>query len=141
MANPRVDRTYRGISELFAGISVGVPGMHLCSGSRVQTVDATQTMIASYASRSLTAFGLRVQMTAMKSDGTQVASWLLYGVYRNVNGVLTQVGGVQQLAYAADDATWAAALVINGANVEIRGTGKAATTIKWSAQFSAVVGY
>ena len=141
MTNPRVDRSYRGISELFAGINIGVPGMHLSSGSRVQTVDATQTLIASYASRSLTGFGFLAQVAAMKSDGTQVASWLLFGVYRNVNGVLTQVGAVQQLAYAADDATWAATLAINGGAIEVRGTGKAATTIKWSALYRAVIGY
>lgn len=97
----------------------------------VQTTDATVTTVESVTTASDTSYTLHATVTAVKSDGSQMASYVLYASYRNDSGAVTQVGTTTVSHTAEDDATWDATLDISGTSIRVRVTGVAATTIRW----------
>ena len=101
----------------------------------VQTTDATVTTLESFTTASDTAYTIHATVSAVKSDGSQVASYVMYATFQNDSGTLTQVGTTSYSHTAESDAAWDAVLDISGTAVRVRITGVAATTIRWQNHF------
>jgi hypothetical protein len=99
----------------------------------VQTTDATVTTLDSFTLASNTAVTWTAMVSAIKSDKSQAAGFSISAVFRNNAGTISQVGTTTSTQLAADDASWAATMDFSGTTVRLRITGKAATTIQWSA--------
>lgn len=97
----------------------------------VTTTDATVTTVESFTTASDTSYTIHATITAVKSDGSQMGSYVLYASYRNDSGTLTQVGATTVSHTAEDDATWNGTLDVSGTTIRVRVTGVAATNIRW----------
>ena len=98
----------------------------------VQTTDATVTTLDSFTLASGTALLVSWNVTAIKSDSTQAAGYLVSATFRNNAGTVAAVGSVQVIAME-DDAAWDCTIDNSGTTIRLRITGKASTTIQWSA--------
>lgn len=98
----------------------------------VQTTDATQTTLDTFTSLADSAVSVSWMVTAIKSDRTQAASYVVSAAFRNNGGTITQVG-TTQVSGLEDDANWAVAVDSSGNQIRLRVTGVAATTIQWVA--------
>lgn len=99
----------------------------------VQTTDATVTTLDSFTLANNTSVVVSWLVTAVKSDNTQAAGYAVSAVFRNNAGTVTQVGSTSVTVLGEDDSVWDATADVSGTTVRLRVTGKAATTIQWTA--------
>lgn len=98
----------------------------------VQTTDATQTTLDSFTSLSNSAVSVSWMVTAIKSDRSQAASYIVSAAFRNNGGTISQIGSTQ-VSGLEDDSNWAVAVDTSSGLIRLRVTGVAATTIQWVA--------
>lgn len=99
----------------------------------VTTSDGTQTVLISYALPTGSVCSIDCDIVARKSDGDG-ARVKKTQTFRNVSGTLTAIGALTDIIALVTDvslATIAITMAVNGAAVEIKVTGIAATTIDW----------
>lgn len=97
----------------------------------VQTTDATQTVLDSFTLASNTAVTVSWLVTAIKSDYTQGAGYLVSACYCNNGGVVSQVGSTQVSSFE-DNLAWDATSNRSGTTIRLLVTGAAATTVRWT---------
>ena len=97
----------------------------------VQTTNATPGVIATHTPADNTVVTIHAVVSERKSDGSQGAGYTVMGTFRRSGATTTQIGSTTVLAQAEDDAAWDATFVTSGADVQVKGTGVAATTIDW----------
>lgn len=115
------------VSAVIAGVGVG-------SEDSVQTTDATETEIIEMDAAEDAAYHVEAIVVAKKSDGTQRAVFKISGLfYRATGGNVTQQGNTQALSIIRSDSDWLADFNANTSaqTIEVKVTGKAATTIDW----------
>jgi hypothetical protein len=98
----------------------------------VQTTDATVTTLDSFTLASNTAVTVAWMVTALKSDRTQAAGYSVLATFRNNGGTVSQVG-TTEVTPKEDDSTWDCTIDNATTTIRLRITGKAATTIQWTA--------
>lgn len=96
-----------------------------------QTTNATTGTLATHTPTDSTVVTIHAVVSARKNDGTQGAGYTLMGTFRRSGGTTTQIGSTTILAAVEDDAAWDASFATSGADVQVRMTGVAATTIDW----------
>lgn len=103
----------------------------------VQTTDATPATLDTIdlGVTSLTGAILATWLvTATKSDGSEAAAYSVTALFRAAGSTsLTQVGSTTTTVIAESDAAWDATADVSGGDARLRVTGKAATTIRWTA--------
>jgi len=96
------------------------------------TTATTGTVSPSVTLGDATTYHVEVRLTAVKSDGTQRASYHILGTfYRTAAGAAVQQGATTVLHTVESDAAWTAVFDVSGNDVRVRVTGVAATTIAW----------
>lgn len=106
----------------------------------ITTTDATLTTIETIATATDTSYTLTSRITAVTSTGVMVGSYTIDWAVENDGGVVTlRTGPNYQQNYTAGG-IGGITLSISGTNMLVRGTGAAATNIRWQSQtiFSAV---
>jgi hypothetical protein len=101
---------------------------------QVQTLDATPIVLATISIPRGTATTVYAVISGDRADGGAGAGATYLGTWRNVGGVVTRVGADQVPFSPQDDVTWGlptAVAIVDGINLRV--TGKAATTINWGA--------
>lgn len=93
----------------------------------VQTTDATQTTLLSYAIPSSSTVGIRAQIVGRKSDGTDHAFY----VRTSLGTSASQIGSPSSTTTIESDSTWDATIDVDSGNFRVRVTGANATTIDW----------
>jgi hypothetical protein len=102
----------------------------------VQTTNGTQTTCGSYTTTSNSAVTIKLLVTGLKSDFTASCGWELTLTARNAGGTVTIEGGGAIIVGPTDSATtWSVTVDASGADVRLRVTGAAATTIDWTARW------
>jgi len=102
----------------------------------VQTTDATQTTCGSYTTSSNSAVTIKLLVTALKSDFSASSGWELTVTARNAGGTVTLEGGGAIIVGPTDTGTaWSVTVDVSGADVRLRVTGAAATTVDWTARW------
>lgn len=99
----------------------------------VTTTDATVTTLTTYTTASDTAYTIQATVTAVQDTGATVASYVMYGTFRNDSGTLTQRGVTTYSHTVEDTAGWDCVYDTSGTDVRVRVTGAAATNIRWQA--------
>jgi hypothetical protein len=108
-----------------------VPG----APAAVTTSDATPTAIAAVPVPAGKSVIIEVRVVGTKAGASQGAGYVVRGVARNNSGVLSPVGHFEMDFVAKDDPAWGdPSFSSAGSNVVVQVTGKAATTIQWSAE-------
>jgi len=83
------------------------------------------------------AFTATAQLTAVKSDGTEMAYGIKHIAFRKIGGTLTKVAETDIVPTTAEGSlsgiTWTS-VVADGIHLAMNVTGKASTTIKWRVQ-------
>lgn len=75
-------------------------------------------------------------MTGLKSDFSASSGWEITVTARNAGGTVTLEGGGAIIVGPTDTATsWSVTVDFSGADVRLRVTGAAATTIDWTARW------
>ncbi len=103
----------------------------------VQTTDATVTDISTIPVAEGDEVSVEVTILGQQSDNSNRALYHLFGLfYRNSGGNVTQQGDTYALPDIESDTDWEGDLVADTGNqtIDIRVTGKAATTINWRAE-------
>lgn len=99
---------------------------------QTNTTDAIPSVISSvYQSENDSCAHITATVIAVKSDGSEVASYRLHGTFKNDGGTLTQVGSTTSAHTVESDVNWDAVFTVNTPNLDITVTG-AAETISWS---------
>lgn len=107
------DREVRGRVTIGAGVTAMIASIEIPEGG-------TSYLIAHVQSK--------------RQANNEAGGYYVQGSYRRAAGVVTAVAGSPIAGLTSeDDATAAAALVINGTSVEVRGTTPAAKTYEWQA--------
>lgn len=102
----------------------------------VQTTDATQTTCGTYTTASNSAVTIELLVTGLKSDFSASSGWKIYVTARNSGGTVTLEGGGAIIVGPTDPATtWSVTVDVSGADVRLRVTGAAATTVDWTARW------
>lgn len=105
------------------------------------TEDATPLDLATHLPVDGTACVIQALVVGRKRDGSQAAGYALYIVARREGETSNVIGTPDQPIVDEDDTGWNAVLTNDGANVVVRVTGAAATTVDWSASlFVASIG-
>lgn len=128
---PSYDSRFRNRVALVGGLKIGNSLESFKANG--QTTDATQKTLGTYTPADATAINVKVQVVGRKSDGSQAAGYLLEATFRRSGSTTTQVGSTTAVATHEDDASWDATLDASGTDVRVRVTGKASTTIDWTA--------
>lgn len=107
-------------------------GVPTAAGGSKQTADATPTSALVIATATNYSEVITVDVIARKQGaGGNTGGYKLVGTFRNIDGVVTQVGTTTAVATHETDAAWDAAFTISSPNVVVTVTGAAATTINW----------
>jgi len=106
---------------------------------KAQTTDATATtMTANAAAISLPTGGtwsFRALVSARQNASTNAAAWIIQGAATNAAGATSVMGTPTVTALGnSGSPTWTVAVDATGANIRIRVTGAAGTTVRWSAR-------
>jgi hypothetical protein len=99
----------------------------------VSTTDATVTTLDSFTIGSNTAAAVTWMVTAIKSDRSEAAAYSVSAVFRNNGGTVAQVGTTTTTVLGESDSAWTATIDNSTTTIRLRVTGKAATTIQWTA--------
>lgn len=99
----------------------------------VQTTDATVTTLDSFTLASGAAVAATWLVTAVKSDLSQAAAYSCSALFVNSAGSVSQVGSTTTTAIGESDAAWDATIDNSTTTIRLRVTGKAATTVRWTA--------
>lgn len=100
------------------------------------TSDATVTDIETLSVAEGDVYKVSAEVTGRKDDGTDRAVYHLEGLfYRNTGGNVTQEGPTATVMTRESDNTWNCTLNADAGNqtIDVRVTGKAATTVDWKA--------
>lgn len=102
----------------------------------VQTTDATVTSLDTFTLASNTSVALSALVAAVKSDNSEAAAYSITAVFKNNAGTVAQVGTTTTTVLAESDAAWDATIDNSTTTIRLRVTGKAATTIQWTAVYT-----
>lgn len=97
----------------------------------VQTTDATVTVIDTIPIPTDESVGLRIDVTAIKNDGTKALDLSRKATFANDGGTVSLIGTETNSHFERQDVNMDVTLVISGTNVQVKVTGVAATTIDW----------
>jgi len=98
----------------------------------ITTTNATVTDLVSYTLADESSYSWDVELTGMKSDGTDRALYHDKALVYRDGGSATQQGATANIITAIEsDANWAHTLDVTSNNARSRVTGFAATTINW----------
>ena len=103
----------------------------------VQTTDATVTTIQTIPTVSGDAIQVIADVIGLKSDNSAHAGFRAIAVYRNSSGSLSLQGAVNYL-FKQRQGGWNITLVRSSADILLRVTGQAATTINWRSSVKVV---
>lgn len=110
------------------------------TSGKVQTTDATITDLLTIAVAQGEAYMVEAMVVARKTDGTQFGAWKIVGLFhRNSASNVTQDGLTSVLMGEVSD-TYSCEFAADTGNqtIDLRVTGKAATTINWSGSCKAL---
>lgn len=99
----------------------------------VETTNATVTTLDSFTLASGAAVAATWLVTAVKSDLSQAAAYSCSALFVNSAGSVSQVGTTTTTAIGESDSVWDATIDNSSTTIRLRVTGKAATTIRWTA--------
>ncbi len=99
----------------------------------VQTTDATVTTLDSFTIASGSAVVVSWLVSAIQSTSANAAGYSVSAVFRNNAGTVTQSGTTLVTVIGESDATWDCTCDNSTTTIRLRVTGKAATTIQWTA--------
>lgn len=99
----------------------------------VETTNATVTTLDSFTLASGAAVAATWLVTAVKSDLSQAAAYSCSALFVNSAGSVSQVGSTTTTAIGESDAAWDATIDNSTTTIRLRVTGKAATTVRWTA--------
>lgn len=98
----------------------------------VGTTDDTVTTLETVTVPTNTAVLWTVVVAALKSDGTQAASYTRSALFRRAAGSASLVGSVVDGLTIEDDSAWDCTIDLSGNDARCRVTGVAATNIRWT---------
>lgn len=133
-ANANIDGAFTQASTKFLNIGDAQSSVLVI---KVQTTSATATALtsmgAALAVPSDTAWAFRCLIVARATASDTNGAYQVTGLVKNNTGTAALVGTptVTTIAEDAGAAAWDVTVAVSGANLEIRGTGAAATTINW----------
>jgi hypothetical protein len=96
----------------------------------IQTTDATTTTSLAFEPPVASAGMVEATIFARKSDGTEVAGYLLSGLYRRTYGSCEMVGD-PLIFTQEEDNSWVVTMDADAHLIRIRVTGEVGTTIEW----------
>ena len=130
--NVTLEGTAKIESDMTVGTGTKCDGFVITDTAEVQTTDATQTTIDSLTLLDENTYHVEAFVVGVKSDGSARASYhIACTVYRTGAGNTTLQGAVTAIHSVESDATWDATFTVNGNDLRVSVTGKAATTIEW----------
>lgn len=121
------------------GVAIGLPWSSSATPVTVQTTDATQTTLATFATATDKGHTIVVVTQATKSDRSTCTSWMHILSATNAAGTVT-IRNTLQIALDDPGTAYAVAFDVSTTNVRVRVTGAAATTLDWSASVIAITG-
>lgn len=98
----------------------------------IQTIDNSWTTVASYTVPDIKTTTFHYMVSARKLDGSQGATFQVYGGFRRTGSTVTQIGSTQVL-FCRDDSDWSVELQVVAQLINLRVLGKTSTTIVWAA--------
>lgn len=103
------------------------------TGVYALTTDGTQTTIASFTTRSNSAYKVIAKVVGIQTtDYTEVGDYWLEAAFRNTGGTVSAVGSVRSIHTANETtAAWDVTIDSSGTDIRVRATGAAATAITW----------
>ncbi len=108
--------------------------------STVTTTDATITEIASIPMEDEDVTRVEAIVTARERSGGDRSLYRIEGLFYREGASAAQQGSTAAVITAIEsDATYDATFAVDGANISIRVTGKAATTIDWKAHYNYMI--
>jgi hypothetical protein len=112
--------------------AVGLYGTYYqAKATSIQTTNDTQTTALTLTLTDNTGYLIEAQVIGKKSDNSQVASYKLTAGAKRYNGGGAGIIGAVDVKAFEDDTAWDATFTVNGNNLRVSVTGKAATTINW----------
>jgi hypothetical protein len=123
---------WKNATSLKAAISK--EGTYYQTVGTTQTTDATATAItaAKVTPSTNSVYGFEYEIMGLKSDYSEAAAYRVMGLARKDGSTLTLVSYSVQII-GEDDATWDVILEASDNDIQPKVTGKAATTINWTA--------
>lgn len=105
---------------------------------RAATVDATVTTLHTVTIPATTTVQIIAFVTARRTGGTAGAAedgagYMIQATVKNVAGVATLIGAVNQICVQEDQAAWDATIDVTGATARVRVTGAANNNVTWHA--------
>lgn len=105
---------------------------------RTTTTDATVTTIQTITTSSNTCIMIDAKVVARRTGGTagtagDVAAYGRRAAFKNVSGVLTQIGTTLAIGTFESQAGWDCTIDSSGTNIRVRGTGAANNDVTWHA--------
>ena len=96
------------------------------------STNATPIVVGSFTSVNGVSYKFDISVIARDTSGN-TAVWELVGAFKNVSGILTQIGSTSIIAEEKDTsaAAWLIDFNISGTTIQILGTGSLATNINW----------
>lgn len=140
MANPRTDRSGRGMKFLVGGIDK--TSNHDSGAGKVQTTDGTANVVLlALQTKQNVGYTIKARITGRKTDSSKVGGYEIQGAFINNAGALSQQGATSTPFNQATDGAWSVAFAISGTQVQVVVTGKNGDVIDWACEYKAVIAY
>lgn len=102
------------------------------TGVKLNTTDATETVAATFQTKTDTAYYIRARIVAVETvDHDEIGVYDIIGGFKNDGGTLTQVGSTAAVATIESTSAWAVAFAVSGTVVQVKVTGAALTVMTW----------
>ena len=104
--------------------------------NRITTTDATVTTIDTIGTTSNNCIMIETQVVARRTGGTagtagDIAAYKRIAAFKNVGGVLTQIGATTDASTFESQAGWDCTVAVSGTNILVRVTGALNNNVTW----------
>lgn len=108
-------------------------------GVYTNTTDATQTVAATFPTRTNHAYGVTAKITATETaDFDEQAFYVRFALFKNDGGTLALVGSIATTVTIESTGGWDVTLDASGTDIRVLVTGAAATAITWLVQLEVI---
>lgn len=108
-------------------------------GGQVNTTDDTQTVAATFATKSNKAYAIVAKITATETtDFDEQAFYVRHALFKNDGGTLSLVGSIGSVTTIESTGGWDVTLDASSTNIRVLVTGAAATNITWNVDLEVI---